>query len=56
MNFQFPVPVSTRTIYTIGLGGTNGTSMIAQTKLLTPIVQTPTDVLDVYYSLTVSPY
>lgn len=54
---QFAAPVSTRTIYSVALSaGTTSGRLVAMTTLLTPIVQTPTDVVDVYYTLTLSPY
>lgn len=54
---QFAAPVATRTIYSVALSaGTASGKLVAMTTLLTPIVQTPTDVVDVYYTLTLSPY
>jgi len=54
---QFSAPVAPRTINTIGLAhASDGSSAICFTNLLATVNQGITDTLDVYYSLTFSPY
>lgn len=54
---QFGAPTSTRTIYSVALAhGTSSGNLVAMTTLLTPIEQTVNDIVDVYYTIIMSPY
>ncbi|MCB5270539.1 MAG: hypothetical protein LHW56_01690 [Candidatus Cloacimonetes bacterium] len=54
---QFGAPTSTRTIYSVALAySTSSGNLVAMTTLLTPIEQTVNDIVDVYYTIIMSPY